>query len=397
MSKELNFIRTEGGVPQSLPGEDHISGLLMYLPEGSSYPTGDDDSFSTAEPVKAISTIEQAKAYGIKPDAAEWHLKALYYHIAEALRINPGITLYVGIFMDAATGFDFEEIKTVQNFADGRIRQMAVYAPTRELASADITLLQGVADSLHNQAMPVQLLYAATISSLASIPSLQASGNNRISVIIGQDGGGTASTLYTDPGNTTNEALSMIGACLGMVSLAAVHESIGWVQKFPTGLALPGFIDGSLYRSTDKAVTEQLDADGFLFPVIHPGINGSYMSDSWTMDETTSEFRTIESNRTMDKAERGIRTYLTPYLSSPLYVDAETGKLNPDTVAFLETLAGKQLEDMEAAGELSGYTVEVDPEQNVLSTSTVEFVIKPVAVGVMRKVNVKIGYTTKTA
>ena len=47
---------------------------------------------------------------------------------------------------------------------------------------------------------------------------------------------------------------------------------------------------------------------------------------------------------------------------------------------------------MEKAGELSGYKVEIDPEQDVLSTSTVEIVIKQVAVGVMRKIRVRIGY-----
>jgi len=44
------------------------------------------------------------------------------------------------------------------------------------------------------------------------------------------------------------------------------------------------------------------------------------------------------------------------------------------------------------AGELSGCAVEIDPDQNVLASSTVEFVIKNVAVGVFRKGIVKIGW-----
>ena len=47
---------------------------------------------------------------------------------------------------------------------------------------------------------------------------------------------------------------------------------------------------------------------------------------------------------------------------------------------------------MEKAGELSGYEASIDPEQDVLSTSTVEVVIKNVPVGVIRKMKVKIGY-----
>ena len=78
-----------------------------------------------------------------------------------------------------------------------------------------------------------------------------------------------------------------------------------------------------------------------------------------------------------------------------MLVDANSGKVDPSTVAFLETTAGRALEDMEKAGELSGYSVTIDPDQNVLSTSELEFVIKQVATGVMRRMRIKIGYTTK--
>ena len=61
------------------------------------------------------------------------------------------------------------------------------------------------------------------------------------------------------------------------------------------------------------------------------------------------------------------------------------------TVAHLETVANQALEAMERAGELSGYKVEIDPAQDVASTSLVEFVIKNVAVPVMRHVRIKSG------
>ena len=122
---------------------------------------------------------------------------------------------------------------------------------------------------------------------------------------------------------------------------------------------------------------------------------GSYFNDSRTLGKPTGDYNTIEAVRTMDKAVRGIRTYLTPELGGNIYIDPETGKMQAHTVSHLETTANRALEDMERAGELSGYNVEIDPEQDVLSTSTVEIVIKQVPVGVMRKINVKIGFTKK--
>lgn len=396
MGKSITFLRGQGGVPKTLPGEDHISAFVVYLPESHAMPTAvGGGGFTVEEPVKAISTIEKAEEYGITSDATSWHIKVLHYHLSEAFRINPAISLYVGLFNDAAVGFDFSELKTVQNYASGRIRQMAIYAPSHNLAAADVTLLQGVANSLQAQSQPIQVLYAATVSDITTAPQLRAVGQNRVSVDIGQDGEGLGESLFNDAGNTTTQSVTTIGNLLGMVSMAGVHESIGWVQKFPSGITTPAFADGTLVRSVDRAVIEQLDTDGYLFLVTHPGIGGSYRNDSHTLDEATSDYAYIEANRTMDKAERGIRTYLTPHLSRPLYVDAETGQLASDTVVFLEMEAGRQLDAMEAAGELSGYKVEVDPAQNVLASSTVEFVIKQVQVGVMRRMKIKIGYTTQ--
>lgn len=132
----------------------------------------------------------------------------------------------------------------------------------------------------------------------------------------------------------------------------------------------------------------------YIFVITHVGDANNYFNDSHTCDVATSDYAFIENVRTIDKACRGVRAKLLPYLNSPLKVDAETGKLDSPMVASLETTAGKALEEMEAAGELSGYRVEIDPEQNVISTSQLEIVIKNVPTGVMRKVNVKIGFTT---
>lgn len=97
----------------------------------------------------------------------------------------------------------------------------------------------------------------------------------------------------------------------------------------------------------------------------------------------------------MDKAVRNIRARLIMELGSPLYIDSETGRLDPATVKHLEVVAGKELEVMQKAGEISGWSVEIDPNQDVLGTSTVEFVIKKVPVGVFRKGVVNIGYAKK--
>lgn len=384
----LKIERQNGNVPKSVAGEDHVSGLVAYLAEGE-IPEG----FKTAH-VQAVSTIDAAEALGIKAGAESWGVKVLHYQLSEIFRVNPEISLYVGIFTKPAESYTFAEIKTVQNFASGRIRQLGIWCGDKAFDKNDVTTIQGIADALDTENAPLSVLYAPKVTSVSSMPSDVAGANQcRVSVVIAQAGSGTGAELFTDAANTeARNSVSALGVVLGLLSAAKVHQSIGWVKNFPTGVNVPAFGDGTLYRDLDKALVEQLDGGRYLFFVTHVGQAGSYVNDSHTMDSAISDYAMIESVRTMDKAVRGVRTYLIPELGGNIYIDAETGKMQAYSVSHLETTAGKALEDMEKAGELSGYKVEIDPEQDVLSTSEVEVVIRQVAVGVMRKIKVKIGF-----
>ncbi len=385
---QLTIERQNGNIPKSLPGEDHISGLIAYLATDE-IPAG----FQTNH-VQAVSTIDKAEEYGITAEAESWAVKVLHYQLSECFRINPGISLYVGIFEKPST-YTFSEIKSVQNYASGAIRQCAIWAGGKELSADDIILIQGVADALDEENAPLSVVYAPKVTSVTGLPKDIAGANQcRVSVLISQAGSGTGLDLFEDEANSEKDSVTGVGVVLGLISTASVHQSIGWIKNFPTGVTLPAFSDGTFYRELDTALVEQLDTARYLFFRTYVGQSGSYMNDSHTMDSATSDYAMIESVRTMDKAVRGVRTYLTPELGGNIYVDAETGQMQSYSIEHLKTTANKALEDMEKAGELSGYVVEIDPDQDILSTSTVEVVIKNVPVGVVRKINVKIGFTT---
>lgn len=388
MATSLTIQRQNGNVPKSLQGEDHITGFLVYLPVGD-IPEG----FKT-EHVQALSTIDAAEAAGIKEDAASWGVRVLHYQLSEIYRINPAVSLYVAIFeKPQGASQTFAEIKTVQNFAGGSIRQLGVWCGDRALSGDDLTALQGVADALAAEEAELSIVYAPKVATLSAMPvNLAGENKSRVSVLIGQAGSGKGAELYNDEGNTGKASVSGLGVVMGLLSSAKVHQCIAWVKEFPSGVSLPAFGDGTLLRDVDKALLETLDTARYLFFVTHTGQAGSYMNDSHTMDSAISDYAAIESVRTMDKAVRGIRTYVKPELGSNVYVDPSSGQLASYTVAHLETVANQALEAMERAGELSGYKVEIDPAQDVASTSLVEFVIKNVAVPVMRHVRIKIGF-----
>lgn len=385
MATSLTIVRQNGNVPKSQNGQDHVSGFVAYLLEA------DIPAAFKTEPVQAVSTIDKAEELGITADATAWSVKMLHYQLEEVFRINPSITLYVGLFSKPES-MTFQELKTVQNYAEGTIRQMAIWNGDTAPTADNIVKLEAVADSLDTENAPLSTLYAPLVSNYKNLPSNLATNNPRVSVVIAQAGSGTGAELYKSKDNKTKATVSAIGVALGTLSKAAVHQCIAWVKNFPSGISMPALGDGTLVRTIDKGELEKLDTNRYLFLNNVVGVAGSYWNDSHTMDSPTSDYAAIESVRTMDKAVRGIRTYLTPELGGNVYIDPDTGKLQSYTVSHLETTANIPLEEMEKAGELSGYKAEIDAEQDVLSTSTIEVTIKNVPVGVVRKFKVKIGF-----
>jgi hypothetical protein len=389
--QNLTITRTNGNLVRSLAGEDHISGLVFY---SATLPVADGGApeFTAAERIHTISSIETAEKYGITADAAAWETKVLHYILESIFNMNPGVSLYVGIFKPAAGANAFSEIKLIQNFAGGRLRQVGVWNGAVELSDTIINSLQSVATTLEAQNKPLSILYAPKVADVTSLESYAKAGRKNVSVVIAQDGEGTAAALYKDAGNAAKASVSALGDLLGAVSKAKVHQSVAWVEQFPTNIAVAAFGDGTKYRDLDTATIEELDADRFIFCRTYDGFAGTFFNDNHTLDLPTSDYAYISDVRTMDKAVRGIRSYLLPKLGRPMKVDASTGKLERTAVEHIITTGNKALEDMERDGELSGYKFDIDPDQNILLTSRVRGVIKNVPVGVMRNLDLEIGF-----
>ena len=127
------------------------------------------------------------------------------------------------------------------------------------------------------------------------------------------------------------------------------------------------------------SLLDELDDKGYIFPIKYAGReNGIYISKDRTC--STGDFRTIARNRTINKSRRAVRAALLPYVNSPLMVNPSTGFLAPSKITAFKTLIGDILAKMQAAQEISGYAVTIDPNQNVLVDDTlrISYVLVPV-------------------
>lgn len=386
----VTFNRQGGGLGRRLLGEDHVSGLVFY-------------GLADLNKVEIIE-VEQLDSMGITAVLNS----VIHYQVSEYFRVNPGSRLF--IVSKLLNDGQFQEVKQLQQFAQGKIRQIGVIDLLGVFATI-ATVSQTISSRLSELAtanMPcsgVLSIHNITAANLLALPDLHTLGCERLSVCIGQDGSGRGNYVS----GIVGKKVGILGAILGAISKAKVHESIGWVEKqnLVTGtyakvltgnavvareLDVVKLIDGTLLGDFTAAQIQAINNKGYLFPMKHIGYTGTYFNDSYTATTLDSDFATIENNRAIDKAQRGVYIKLLPKISGPVYINPDTGEISADSISSLEAIASLPLEQMERDGEVSGFKVFINPSQDVLATSQIVVTLKIVPVGVLREIVVNIGF-----
>lgn len=354
------------------------------------------------------------------------------YHIREFFRVSGSVNgagkLYV-MFADCSVSWN--AIEVMQRAAGGMINQMGIWTeqPLWKANGAaekySLNLVKGLNDiavSLAEQNQPLSLVLSANPSNTGSdttegrqvdlnrVPSCICEAS-RISCIFGQAHHETVTLMQMRDANHT--PVGFLGAVMGALARAGVHESIAWVKQFnlftdhfqeiELGFgdinldeAEENFLSLNRYESLSPSLLDELDDKGYIFPIKYAGReNGIYISKDQTC--STGDYRTIARNRTINKSRRAVRAALLPYVNSPLMVNPSTGFLAPSKITAFKTLVGDILAKMQAAQEISGYAVTIDPNQNVLVDDTlrISYVIVPVGVAVKIYVEEGLSLTAK--
>jgi len=397
---DIIFNRGEGGLGRALAGEDHICGFIAYFPQT-------DIPIELNDKIAVLYSFAELESYGIvsgDSDAAT-HLA---YEIKMLFEANSKAVVYLAVKGLLGTGeigdpygSDLSYIVDLQRFSEGKIRQAGVLNHYIDFEVGQVVSLQEACDILEAEHKPLSVVYSAKTltNSVSSLPDLRAQDAKNVSVVIGADGAG----LGYDLNQADDVYPTILGLAIGVLSTAKVNENIGWVGRFNVAknsinefdvpaLNLDG--GGLLVKTLAPSAIQTLNDKGYIFLLKHIGTAGSYFNDSHTAKVVTSDYAYIENNRTIDKAVRGVRTFLLPSLNAPLYVNND-GTLTEDTIAGFKNDALRALEQMEREGEISAKSVVINPAQNVLSSSKLQITIKIVPVGVARNIEVNIGFAVK--
>ena len=380
-------------------------------------------SFKSA--VNDFGIIERVEA----TDEEEMNVNFLHgipaYHIREFFRMsgNPGGSgkLYV-MFADCSANWDALEI--MQRAAGGMINQIGIWTeqPLWKANGAseqyNLNLVKGLNDvavGLAEQNQPLSLILSANPSNtgadttegrqidLNKIPSCICE-SSRISCIFGQAHHEKISTMQMC--NRNHTPVGFLGAVMGAIAKANVHESIAWVKQFnlfaddfqeiELGFgdinldeAEENFLSLNRYESLSPSLLDELDDKGIFFPSSMPAARMDLHLERPDMLTWGFPYHCPEPHHQQEPPCRAC----SPAAVCELTADGQSFNRVPRPVedySFQDTHRDI-LAKMQAAQEISGYAVTIDPNQNVLVDDTLRISYVLVPVGVAVKIYVEEG------
>lgn len=418
---------TDGNIgTSSTTSTEKVTGLLFdiskqakFFEEGAGLAVKDKLQGNVIE----INSMDDLKELGITAYSGDTEKDLLfgipYYHINHFFGIQGSTGRLFIMFADC--GVDWNAIEQMQRAAHGMINQLGVWTeqslwkqtdPEAETYSIDlVTDLQSKAASLADENAPLSILLCANSAVIATdeesvkkvelgkIPTCVINARF-VSVLLGQGLDADVSAMQLANQNLT--PIGNIGAALGCIASASVQESFAWVNKFNligyfSDIEM-GFGDVTLnseskltstlkYSSLNKIQLDDLDDKGYIFLCKYSGLESGVF---FSKDQTCSngDYRTVARNRTIHKSRRAVRNALLPYVNSPLKVDPSTGYLSSAKITMFQNIVSDILTTMQNNEEISGFSVTIDKNQNVLKNDTLIIKYSLVPVGVASRIEV---------
>ena len=187
----------------------------------------------------------------------------------------------------------------------------------------------------------------------------------------------------SDPSGQIDER-GMIGLGTGLSARRGPHEPIDAVKYG----GIPGVVNILPEDVNDGQIKTLRDA-GYVTVRQYAGKTGVYITSGQMLAEDTSDFKLEERRRVMDKACTVVRDAQMTYLGDTVEVAAD-GSL--EGIEMFQKISEQPLEDMETAGEISGFEIYIDPMQNILATETVVTRVRITPLGKMSYIENVISY-----
>lgn len=397
LSKLIINIQNVGSNTPPITG-DYVSGLIFYnavLPYSGWTCT-------------QIGSVQDLQTLGVVSSSTGATANA-YYQISQFFNQNPTSTLFVDFITGTTnSATTFTELINMLNVSQGSIKQYGVVMNSGGNIATDVSALQTIANTMKNTYYsPAQIIYSPNVVSfnIGSATNLNTFNASNVSVCIGSDAStyGVGNSLTTTLGYTA----SMIGALLGLISAASVNADVAQPitqNNISNGTEYVSVkIGNTLLSNVSPTQQDTLDTNGYIFIRQIMNVNGSYISQDKVSNLTIPAINNITGQvsyltdsihyeRVFNKAFRAVYSDMITKLNSGIAINTQTGLMDKTTISVWENDASQTANQMVINNEISGLTVIINPNQNVLLTNQLVAVMEIVPYATIYTIVVNIGF-----
>lgn len=344
--------------------------------------------------VYQLSSTRDLKTLGItaenNPLAAK-EISAFFTHAGDGAELYLLLTSGATTLTQMCSPDDGSPLQKLTDHARGRIRLVGVNRiPPEEYATnttdtgidADVVTAAAAAQkAAENQAIQIRpfRVFLPALSWDGTTDKLFApreASYNRVGIVMAAD---------SKQGSLT---IAAIGQVLGRAASVPVNYSIARVKS--GAIAATGFLTNGKTPEECAGQHELLNDAGYIFYRLFTGKNGYYLNDDCMAAPLTDDYSNLNLGRVTDKA------ILLTYAA---YIDEIQDSIEVDDKgmlpSYLCTYFQGKIENAVAVQmqrEISSFTASIDPAQNILSTSRMEVICKIVPKGILREINVSLGF-----
>ena len=375
-----------GALGQVATTSDGVAGLILTG-------TAVQDKF-TLNKVIQLSSTRDLKTLGITAENNPLVYKDVIAFYEQA---GDGAELYL-LVVPAATTLtqmcsteDGSPLKKLIDYARGRIRLVGINRIAPAEYEADVTqgidadvitaiaAAQNVADDYQAKIAPFRMLVPA-LSWTGTTDNLfkpREASYNRIGIVMAADQ------------RIVNISSAAIGRVLGRAAAIPVNYSIARVKSGT--IAADGYMTDGRTPEECAGLHESLHDAGYIFYRTFTGKNGYYLNDDCMAAPLSDDYSGLALGRVIDKAIVIVYTTYIDEIQDSIEVD-ENGQLPQSLCTYFES----NIQNAIAAGmqnEISDFNVRIDPKQNVLSTSAMDISCAITPKGVLKTINVTLGFS----
>ena len=337
--------------------------------------------------VNEVYSLADAEAKGY----TEANEPLLYRHISEfyaelggrqrlfVYGLPTGMTL-----TEAVTSTTEGGLNTFLNAAGGVVTLVAMSTDT-------------ASDSTNFIASDVQ---SAVTTSIALCEAYQAKNQPFRMILPGIIGDSTASVSAWKPNSCSNGFVAVLVGSTSDDNQPAVGVALARACKYDEHIKLGSGQNGALsavaevYIGTDKYEDrldmETIHDEGFLTFQIRTGASGYYFGRDNMC--SSDDFSILVHGRIIDKAQRITAEAYIPYIEDYVELNSD-GTLTQSAASDLENVLTQALLNG-LAGQMSDVDVNIDTDQDVVNTSTIEVGVRVLPLGYATWINVTLGLSS---